>query len=91
MATFFFLLIPLTIFIVLCFALAQGEINRISSMTPEEQEANQQKNRRRSSSYDHWYQESYNHIHGVFKHRKRDAYARRQADKELRKYIKSIK
>ena len=55
-----------------------------------EQEAYKQK-KRRSSSYDHWYKESHNHIHGVFKHRKRDAYARRQADKELRKYIKSIK
>lgn len=56
-----------------------------------EKQAYRYRNRRRSSSYDHWYKESHNHIHGMFKYRQRDAYARRQADKELRKYIKSIK
>lgn len=85
------LLIPLTLFVLyIIYAIIRMAID------PEyrdkvEQEANRQKKPRHSSSYDHWYKESHNHIHGAFKHRKRDAYARRQADKELRKYIKSIK
>ena len=57
-----------------------------------EQETNRQKSRRHSSNrYHYWYNKSHDHIHGMFKYSKRDTYARRQADKELRKYIKSIK
>lgn len=86
------LLIPLLFLLYIIYAVTRMFIDP-DYRDRMEKEAYRQKSRHRhkSSSYDHWYNKSYDHIHGMFKHRKRDAYARRQADKELRKYIKSIK
>lgn len=59
MTTFFVLLIPLTIFIVLCFALGTNEAQRINNMSAEEleeeqrrKEAKEQNRKRRQAHQD---------------------------------------
>lgn len=95
-------LIIIILFLVVGFISANRGINRISSMSPQQlseeeqrikEEAKEQErkahNRRvYKSRYNYWYDKSYDVIDGCAAQsaRKRDAYARRHALQDIKKY-----
>lgn len=97
----FFLIIVIT-FVILCIHIAIKEARRIKSMTPQDIEEAKKKyeqekkerarkahNRRvYKARYDYWYDKSYDVIDGCAMQSasKRDAYARRHALQDLKKY-----
>ena len=77
-------------FVLVFYAIAHQDppfSERINHDRAEAQKAKAYKQKKiYNSRYNYWFNKSYDHINGMFKYGERDAYARKNAQEDLRKY-----